>query len=114
MLAIGRVSDRCISRQQQAVYYEPILWYTTITKQCILDAAVERYMMKAKQTISVAEQNKRNLRNIYGTFAVEGMEISQSTRRDLDRIAGRQVSCQDVLQELRAKHSKWGDHVFRI
>lgn len=62
--------------------------------------------MKAKQTISAAEQHKRNLRNIYGTFAVEGMEISQSTRRNLDRIAGKQVGYQDVLQELRAKYSQ--------
>ena len=73
-----------------------------------LDAAVGRHVMKVKQTISAADQHKRNLRNIYGTFAVEGMEISKSTRRNLDRIAGKQVSYQHVLQELRTKYSKQG------
>ena len=64
--------------------------------------------MKVKQTISAADQHKRNLRNIYGTFAVEGMTISKSTRRNLDRIADGQVSYQHVLQELRTKYNKRG------
>ena len=32
-------------------------------------------------------QHKRNLRNVYGTFAIEGMTISKDTRSNLDRIA---------------------------
>lgn len=53
-------------------------------------------------------QHKSNLRNIRGTFAAEGMSISESTRRNLDRIASGQVSYQRVLTELRAKYEKRG------
>ena len=31
-------------------------------------------------------QHKSNLRNVYGTFAIEGMTISKATRSNLDRI----------------------------
>ena len=53
-------------------------------------------------------QHKSNLRNIRGTFAVEGMTISESTRSNLDRIASGQTSYQQVLTELRAKYEKRG------
>ena len=49
-----------------------------------------------------------NLRNIRGTFAAEGMRLSQSTRSNLDRIASGQASYQRVLQELREKYEKRG------
>lgn len=51
-------------------------------------------------------QHKSNLRNICGTFAAEGMSIRESTRSNLDRIAGGQTSYQQVLTELRAKNEK--------
>ncbi len=55
-----------------------------------------------------AAQHKSNLRNIRGTFAVEGMTISKSTRSNLDRIASGQASYRQVLTELRAKYEKRG------
>lgn len=55
-----------------------------------------------------ASQHKNNLRNIRGTFAAEGMSISESTRKNLDRIASGQASYQQVLTELRAKYEKRG------
>lgn len=57
---------------------------------------------------STSAQHKRNLRNVSGTFAVEGMTISKATRSNLDRIASGQASYQQVLRELRAKYEKRG------
>ena len=62
--------------------------------------------MKTNRTISDAVQHQRNLRNVYGTFAMEGMTISKETRSNLDRIASGQVSYQQVLKELREKYEK--------
>ena len=45
-------------------------------------------------------QHKSNLRNVYGTFAIEGMTISKDTRSNLDRIGS--------VNELRAKYAKKG------
>ena len=53
-------------------------------------------------------QHKSNLRNVYGTFAIEGITISKDTRRNLDRIGSGQASYQQVVNELRAKYTKKG------
>jgi hypothetical protein len=64
------------------------------------------------QTMSIKyttpAQHKSNLRNVYGTFAIEGMTISKDTRSNLDRIGSGQVSYQQVVNELRAKYAKKG------
>ena len=64
---------------------------------------------KGGQTMSVKHttpaQHKSNLRNVYGTFAIEGMSISKDTRSNLDRIGSGQASYQQVVNELRAKYA---------
>lgn len=57
---------------------------------------------------STPAQYKSNLRNVYGTFAIEGMRISQTTRSNLDRIGSGQVSYQQIIDELHAKYAKKG------
>ena len=57
---------------------------------------------------ATTSQRKSNLRNIRGTFAAEDKSISESTRRNLDRIASGQTSYQQVLIDLRAKYEKRG------
>lgn len=54
------------------------------------------------------DQHQSNLRNVYGTFAIEGMTISKDTRRNLDRIGSGQSSYQQVVNELRVKYTKKG------
>ena len=55
-----------------------------------------------------AAQQERILRNLYGTLEAEGMTFSASTRNNLDRIVSGEASCQQVLDELRAKYEKRG------
>ena len=57
---------------------------------------------------SATAQHKSNIRNVYGTFAVEGMTISKETRKNLDRIGTGQASYQQIVNELRAKYAKKG------
>ena len=53
--------------------------------------------LKGGPTMSVKyttpAQHKSNLRNVYGTFAIEGMTISKDTRSNLDRIGSGQGCC---------------------
>lgn len=51
-------------------------------------------------------QHKSNLRNVYGTFAIEGMTISKATRSNLDRIGSGQAGYQQIVKELCAKYAK--------
>ena len=53
-------------------------------------------------------QHQKNLKNIVGTFAIEGMTISKDTRNNLDRIGSGQASYQQIVNELRAKYVKKG------
>ena len=57
---------------------------------------------------NTSAQHKSNLRNVYGTFAIEGMPISKDTRSNLDRIGSGQASYQQIVNELRAKYTKKG------
>ena len=43
------------------------------------------------------DQHQSNLRNVYGTFTIEGMTISKDIRRNLDRIGSGQSSYQQVV-----------------
>ena len=61
-----------------------------------------------KKAMYTSAQHKSNLRNLQGTFAIEGMSIGKSTRANLDRIASGQASYEQVLQELRKKYEKKG------
>ena len=59
-------------------------------------------------------QHQSNLRNVYGTFAIEGMIISKDTRRNLDRIGSGQSSYQQVVNELRVKYAKKADYILKV
>lgn len=57
---------------------------------------------------ALASQHESNLRNVYGTFAIENMALSKATRKNLDRIGTGQASYQQVLKELRVKYARKG------
>ena len=46
------------------------------------------------------------LKNVQGTFAAEGMTLSESCRNKLDRIIEGKVTYQQVLSELKTKYEK--------
>lgn len=58
-----------------------------------------------KQTMT-ATQYESNLRNIRGTFSIEGISLSEETLNNLERIATGKASYQQVLKELREKYEK--------
>lgn len=64
--------------------------------------------MSSKSRATIQAHYQSNLRNIRGTFAAEGMAISKSTKKNLDRIANGQASYQQVLAELRTKYANRG------
>ena len=61
----------------------------------------------SKDSERTAEQ-QRLLKNIRGTFAAEGMALSEACLENLRRIANGQASGQQVLNELKAKYEVRG------
>ena len=51
-------------------------------------------------------QHQKNLKNIVGTFAIEGMTISKATRSNLDRIGSGQARWQEVGDQLCFQDTK--------
>ncbi len=51
-------------------------------------------------------QHERNLANIEGTFAAEGITLSSASRKNIERIASGKADYRQVLNELREKYEK--------
>ncbi len=51
-------------------------------------------------------QRENMLKNVQGTFAIEGMILSEPCLENLDRILQGKVSYTQVLSELRTKYEK--------
>lgn len=64
--------------------------------------------MRTKHIPMAPASHESDLRNIRGTFALEGLQLSKDARSNLDRIASGQASYQQIVQELRKKYQKKG------
>lgn len=51
-------------------------------------------------------QRENLLKNVRGTFAAEGMTLSESCLENLSRIVNDQASGQQILTELKAKYQR--------
>ena len=49
---------------------------------------------------------KSNLKNLQGTFAVEGMNISDESISNLKRLAEGESSCDEIISELKQKYTR--------
>ena len=52
------------------------------------------------------EQHKKMIQNVAGTMAIEGLTLSEASRRNLDRYASRQANFQQIMAELKAKYQR--------
>lgn len=52
------------------------------------------------------EQHQKMIRSIAGTMAIEGLTLSEASRRNLDRYARGQANYQQILAELKAKYKR--------
>ena len=58
-----------------------------------------------RKPISV-EQHKKMIRSVAGTMAIEGLTMSEASRRNLDRYASGQANYQQIMAELKAKYQR--------
>lgn len=58
-----------------------------------------------KTTVS-AEEHQKMIRNVAGTMAIEGLILSEASRRNLDRYASGQANFQQIMAELKAKYQR--------
>lgn len=52
------------------------------------------------------EQHQKMIRSVAGTMAIEGLTLSEASRRNLDRYASGQANYQQIMAELKAKYQR--------
>lgn len=52
------------------------------------------------------EVHQKRIRNVAGTLAIEGITLSEASRRNLDRYANGQVDYQQIISELKEKYQR--------
>ena len=53
-----------------------------------------------------AEEHQKMIRSVAGTMAIEGLTLSEASRRNLDRYASGQANYQQIMAELKAKYQR--------
>lgn len=53
-----------------------------------------------------AEEHQKMIRSVAGTMAIEGLTLSEASRRNLDRYASGQANFQQIMAELKAKYQR--------
>ncbi|MBR4626515.1 MAG: antitoxin VbhA family protein [Ruminococcus sp.] len=52
------------------------------------------------------KMHRQRVQNVAGTMAIEGLMLSEASRRNLDRYASGQANYQQILAELKAKYQR--------
>ena len=50
--------------------------------------------------------HKQRVQSVAGTMAIEGLTLSEASRRNLDRYASGQANFQQIMAELKAKYQR--------
>lgn len=50
--------------------------------------------------------HKQRVQSVAGTMAIEGLILSEASRRNLDRYANGQANYQQIMTELKAKYQR--------
>lgn len=53
-----------------------------------------------------SEQHLKMIQSVAGTMAIEGLTLSEASRRNLDRYASGQANFQQIMAELKAKYQR--------
>lgn len=64
------------------------------------------YVNWRSNTNMASHDYNSNLKNLKGTFAVEEMYISDESISNLERLAGGESSCSEIVEELKRKYMK--------
>lgn len=61
-------------------------------------------VMNTEKMNRIPDDYENSLKNLAGTFAVEGMSISNESMLNLEKLATGKKSCSEIVQELKIKY----------
>lgn len=55
---------------------------------------------------SASELHEQIVRVVYGTLAIEGIELSENSKRNIGRYANGEADAQQLLEEIKARYKQ--------
>ena len=91
-------------------------WFLPKDAEKPKDARIKsgKYIDWRNKTDMASNDFESNLKNLKGTFAVEGMTVSEESIENLKRIDSGKVSYTYVIEELKLKYMRGLNYVFKI
>lgn len=105
-ISTRRISALCEQGRIPGAVKTAGVWLLPPDSQKPADARVknEKYIGWRNKMGMSSKDYKSNIKNVKGTFAVEGMTISDATALNLKRLADGRVSCDTLIEELKEKY----------
>jgi len=105
-ISVRRISTLCSKGRIAGAKKIAGAWLLPKDAEKPADARIKsgKYRDWRNKTDMSAKNFERNLKNLKGTFAVEGMAISEESIKTLKRIDGGIVSYADAIEELKHKY----------
>lgn len=109
-ISVRRIAVLCNEGRINGAQKTAGVWILPKDSQKPADARIKsgKYIDWRNRADMSSNDFESNLRNLKGTFAVEGMTISRESVKNLKRIDSGRVSYTDVIEELKDKYTQRG------
>ena len=101
-----RIAALCVQGRIPGAVKAAGVWILPHDSKKPSDARIKNgnYVDWRRNTNMSSKDFKSNLKNLKGTFAVEGMNISDESIFNLERLANGESSCTEIIMELKQKY----------
>ena len=105
-ISVRRVSVLCEQGRIKGATKVAGVWILPPDCKKPSDARIKsgKYVNWRNSVDMVSSGFNENMKNLEGTFAVENMKISGETRNELHRLSAGEVTCAEIINELKQKY----------
>lgn len=105
-ISTRRISALCEQGRIPGAVKTAGVWLLPPDSQKPADARVknEKYIGWRNKMDMSSRNYESNIKNIKGTFAVEGMSVSENTIANLKRLSDGKISCDMLVEEIKEKY----------
>jgi len=105
-ISTRRISALCEQGRIPGAVKTAGVWLLPHDSQKPADARIknEKYIGWRNKTDMSNRNYESNIKNIKGTFAVEGMRVSENTIANLKRLSDGKISCDMLVEEIKEKY----------
>lgn len=105
-ISTRRITTLCRQGRIEGATKAAGVWILPVDIEKPHDARIKnrKYVNWRNKVNMISKDYKDNLKNLKGTFAVEGMEINKESLRNLERLSSGQATYSEIVEELKQKY----------